>query len=95
MCKTLALKLNNECRTTRLFLCGQCGGFGHWEERNLSCARYWSVQPVPFHSLVDDEGQSIGPKDFGQDTYQQLVELFSMPADWVLNQSIGSGELNK
>ena len=51
--------------------------------------------PSTFHSLVDNEGQSIGPKDFGQDTYQQLVELFSMPADWVLNQSIGSGELNK
>lgn len=53
-----------------------------------------NLLPSTIHSLVDDEGQSIGPNDFGQDTYRQLVELFSMPADWVLNLSIGSGELN-
>ena len=41
--------------------------------------------------LEDDAGESIGPMDFSRETYQQLVEIFTTPSDWVLNLSIASG----
>ena len=45
----------------------------------------------PMTTLVDDDGESIAT-DFSRDTYLQLVKIFTVPSDWVLNLSISSGE---
>ena len=34
----------------------------------------------------------VNQLDFSQETYEQLVKLFTAPSDWVLNLSIASGE---
>ena len=43
-------------------------------------------------TVVDDSGDLLG-EDFGKDVYREVIELYTSPADWVVNLQLATGEV--
>lgn len=47
-------------------------------------------------TLEDDAGDHLGiGEDFDKEVYRELIELYSSPADWIINVQLATGRVVK
>ena len=42
-------------------------------------------------TIEDDAGDHLGVEDFDKEVYRELIELYTSPADWIINVQLATG----
>ena len=71
---------------TKAIVIAQCG-------RSLSrLPRRTNVFTSTAATIEDDAGDHVGVgEDFNKEVYKELIELYTSPADWIINVQIATG----
>lgn len=71
---------------TTAVIIGQCGRAVQRSQKRTN------IFSSTVATVVDDSGDLLG-EDFGKDVYREVIELYTSPADWVVNLQLATGEV--
>ena len=71
---------------TTAVIIGQCGRAVQRSQRRTN------VFSSTVATVEDDSGDLLG-EDFDKDIYREIIELYTSPADWVVNVQLATGEV--